>query len=264
MKKSGFSGLVFLLISFCAYSQVTTKLPAPKADKYYFSAAGKDILHTATFPRYLKKEDVPFLIGGLTSTLFFLPADEAVTEAMFKNQSEALTDFCQIALDPWGNGLYTLPVFGLTWLAGSIADDDRSKWVGLQGSKATILAMAVSRVPKFIFQRHRPDENDINAYQFEGPFKGFTGNYSFPSGHAFIAFAAVSSVAPELKDKKWLVVAMYSLASAVALSRVYQTEHWLTDAVGGAVSGYVFGRFLWRLDNWKVSKSSGKDRIRLE
>jgi membrane-associated phospholipid phosphatase len=260
MKQFGLTGLFLCLSSFCSLAQSPVLLPAPKADKSYFSAAGKDIVNTATFPRYLRKEDVPFLIGGLTTTLFFLPADEAVTTSMFKNQSEPLTDFCQLALDPWGNGLYTLPVFGLTWLAGSITEDDRTKWVGLQGSKTTILAMAVSRVPKFIFQRHRPEENDINAYQFEGPFKGFTGNYSFPSGHAFIAFAAVSSVAPELQDKKWLVVAMYSLASAVALSRVYQTEHWLTDAVGGAVSGYVFGRFLWRLDNWKVSKASRKNR----
>lgn len=212
--------------------------------------AADSVLH---FPKHLRENDAMFITGGLAATSFFLPADESVASLMNRNSNSSVHNTANTILNPWGNGLYTLPLFAGLYIAGNVREDKRMSWVGLQGGKATVLAMAISRVPKVLFQRHRPDVNDLNAYQFEGPFKGLTGNYSFPSGHAFIAFAAVSSIAPELKDKPGLVIAMYSIATLVAFNRVYNNDHWLSDAVGGALSGMMFGHFLWRIDTRKLT-----------
>lgn len=247
----------FLLFFFalgisCAEAQDT--LAFPKPDATYLKSGVYDLLNTVTFPAHISKKDVPVLVGGLTAPLLFLPVDEIVTEAVFRNQKESLLNFCNYGLDPWGSGLYSLPVFGIAWFTGTLMKDERTAWAGLQGGKTTVLAMVVSRIPKYIFQRHRPDPADVDAYRFEGPFNGFTGNYSFPSGHTFVAFSAVSSIAPEFRDKPWLVAGMYTLASAVGAGRIYQGEHWLSDVAGGAAMGYLFGRFVWKIDNWKVAK----------
>lgn len=253
------SGLLFGLQGYC---QTVSELNEPVPDRYFFTSVTDDIADLATFRLNLNDKDVAFVTGGFTITAAAFPADVTLLKFTVRNRNSTLEDIARFGLDPWGNSLYTLPVLGMTWLAGKLSGNDHTAYVGLMGAKTCVLAMGVSRVPKFIFQRHRPDPGDPDALKFSGPFKGFTGNYSFPSGHSFIVFATVASVAPALNENKTLRIFLYSLATAVSLSRVYGNEHWFSDAAGGAIAGYAFGRLVWRLDNWNVTgKNSVKKRI---
>ena len=62
------------------------------------------------------------------------------------------------------------------------------------------------------------------------------------------------------KENKLLVAGLYTLASLVGISRVYQGEHWASDVVAGAAMGYAFGKLSYRLQtkNWTVRKKTSK------
>ncbi len=63
-------------------------------------------------------------------------------------------------------------------------------------------------------------------------------DYSFPSGHATIAYAmavVLSSYEPRLK---WI---FYALAFAIAVSRVYIGVHYPIDIIAGGVLGWGIG-----------------------
>ena len=92
---------------------------------------------------------------------------------------------------------------------------------------------------KWIAGRRRPVVG-IHPYDldlFVGGWGGLTGaekNLSFPSGHAALAFAMASSLAVLLPRWRWV---FYAVACTVAVERVVENAHYLSDAVAGAAVG---------------------------
>lgn len=64
-------------------------------------------------------------------------------------------------------------------------------------------------------------------------------DYSFPSGHTAIAFAA--SVPVYILSDKRLGVVMLIFSVLMGLSRIYVCVHYPTDVIGGAVIGILCG-----------------------
>jgi len=60
-------------------------------------------------------------------------------------------------------------------------------------------------------------------------------DFSFPSNHATIAFAAIPFI-PKRWKIPWVII-----ASIIALSRVYFGLHYLSDVLAGAVIGFGIG-----------------------
>jgi membrane-associated phospholipid phosphatase len=78
---------------------------------------------------------------------------------------------------------------------------------------------------KKITNRRRPDGSN---------------NYSFPSGHTGNAFAAAEFMAQEYSDKSpWYGITAYSFATATAILRVYNRDHWFSDIIAGAGFGIL-------------------------
>ena len=76
-----------------------------------------------------------------------------------------------------------------------------------------------------MISRERPDRSD---------------NYSFPSGHTANAFAAAEFMAQEYAEKSpWFGVIGYSFATATAVLRVYNRDHWFSDIITGAGVGIL-------------------------
>lgn len=70
---------------------------------------------------------------------------------------------------------------------------------------------------------------------------------SFPSGHAALAFAGAYALSHVWRRARWL---LWSLASLIAVSRVYVGVHYPSDVIGGAVVGlacavFVVGGTAW-------------------
>ena len=110
-----------------------------------------------------------------------------------------------------------------------------------------LLAAGVSGanyVTKWASGRSRPFKLDQATAQpfFLSPFRGGIGgfmaseNLCFPSGHASLAFATAAAVAILWPRAKWRWCA-YSVAALVAVERVLENAHWLSDSVAGAALG---------------------------
>ncbi|RYU92144.1 phosphatase PAP2 family protein [Mucilaginibacter terrigena] len=67
-----------------------------------------------------------------------------------------------------------------------------------------------------------------------------SNNFSFPSGHTGNAFAAAEFMAQEYGEKSpWYGIVGYSFATATAILRVYNRDHWFSDIVAGAGFGIL-------------------------
>ncbi len=100
-----------------------------------------------------------------------------------------------------------------------------------------MVSIAIAFAIKLIISRPRPMEL---PYAFLSAL-----NFSFPSMHAMVAFAALPILNKEFADIKWFWILF---ASLVAFSRIYFNFHFLSDVVFGAFLGYFIGVFIVRIE----------------
>ena len=94
----------------------------------------------------------------------------------------------------------------------------------LYGMSEGIMALTTFSLKK-VTNRRRPDGSN---------------NYSFPSGHTGNAFAAAEFMAQEYSEKSpWYGITAYSFATATAILRVYNRDHWFSDIIAGAGFGIL-------------------------
>lgn len=110
----------------------------------------------------------------------------------------------------------------------------------------TISDQFASGLIKNIVMRYRPSHNVIIGPQlhFVNDYKG--GMYGFISSHAANVFAITSFLTFVLKDKWRGLWLLWIWAATVSFSRIYLGVHYLSDIIGGAVSGIFFA--------WIISK----------
>ena len=259
--KGGRSILVlWFLMYFPIHSYAQTDSAATLC-KGYFKSYLKDTRDLILFPREVKKQDLVFISSAVFSTGLAFYFDKEIEDAFRKSdirtENHSPIDY---SLGGVGNGIYPLAAAAVLYIAGKQKENEYWVWLSMLQLKTVGLAAGFSRVPKYIAQRHRPNLNSkvINPWNWEGPLNGFSGNYSFASGHSFIAFSWASVTASACKENKLLVVGLYTLASLVGISRVYQGDHWASDAVAGAALGFAFGKLSYRLQtrNWTTRKKN--------
>lgn len=92
---------------------------------------------------------------------------------------------------------------------------------------------------KHLFARIRPcDVNTAVSLLITRP-----ADYSFPSGHTAVAFAAVTACGLVGERRLWILTLMP--ACVIAFSRMYLYVHYPTDILGGAVVGVISGILAW-------------------
>ncbi len=107
---------------------------------------------------------------------------------------------------------------------------------------------------KVSFQRHRPNTGD--AYNKFDWREGNKSNTSFISSHTSNAFATATAFAIVYRDKKWIPIVVYSAASLVGISRIYNNAHWASDVMAGAAIGYLSVQGVNELYNLASSRFS--------
>jgi membrane-associated phospholipid phosphatase len=72
-------------------------------------------------------------------------------------------------------------------------------------------------------------------------------------------------IAKEYRDKKWIGITSYGLASIVGLSRISLDKHWASDALIGGILGYAIGNFTYKEHHkrWHLIPSANTKRLTL-
>ena len=82
---------------------------------------------------------------------------------------------------------------------------------------------------------------------------------SFPSGHAATAFLGADFFYNEFKYKnEWWIYSGYFVATVVAVLRIINNAHWLSDVVAGAGLGILSNRVSYLIFNRNKSKTNCK------
>jgi membrane-associated phospholipid phosphatase len=111
-----------------------------------------------------------------------------------------------------------------TYTVGRISGQGRITSFGADLIRANVMAQALTAGIKLSVRRGRPDGTE----------------FSFPSGHSSVSFAAATVVREHFGWKAGLPA--YAAASYVAASRIQERRHYLSDVAFGAVVGIVAGR----------------------
>ena len=112
-----------------------------------------------------------------------------------------------------------------TYVVGRWQDQPKVAHLGMDLLQAQIMSEILVEPIKFATQRERPDHSD---------------HQSFPSGHASVTFATATVIERHLGWRKSIVG--YAIASYVAMSRIHDNRHYLSDVMFGAAVGTIAGR----------------------
>lgn len=115
-------------------------------------------------------------------------------------------------------------------------------WIGVP------VAGIVGQIFKRLVHRPRPE------MVYPGLGLPHSDGFSFPSGHATLAFALSTALTLRWpKGRYW----WYGLATLVALSRVALGAHWPTDVVAGALLGWAVVRIAARVEDAARRRARG-------
>jgi membrane-associated phospholipid phosphatase len=140
-----------------------------------------------------------------------------------------------------GEGWVDLAIFAALAVVGG-RDEQRAALAGVQ---ALLAAALVGRVGKLVFREERPQENPNQKVFFSTT--NVLNADSMPSGHAMSAFATAAVLGSEYPKA---APVFYALATWVALARVQEGTHWVSDVIVGAALGMLIG-----LESYKVTRA---------
>jgi membrane-associated phospholipid phosphatase len=238
--------VILLISAHSFFAGAQDSLPAKKYFKSYLTDT-RDIIKA---PLSWDKYDIATFTMVAGGTGFLMIYDEKIDDFILRNQNKGLNDFLNNVISPLGSGLYSVPLMGVLYLTGKAGGNVYDQRMALLGFKTFVLAAGEATVIKMAFQRHRPvDDTPPDSWQFDGPFKYFSDDGSFVSRHATTSFAMAAFFSEGYKsEKKWVPWVAYSLASLVTFSRVYDRQHWASDAFAGACLGFATGKIMFKLN----------------
>ena len=144
-----------------------------------------------------------------------------------------------------GEGPFLLGMMTTLYVGGAALHEPGLKKTALVSLESYAISSAVVTVLKCAVGRGRPFHSE-QGESFR-PFTLSNSHHSFPSGHSSAAFAVAAAITGQTDDLA-VGILSYSLASLVAVSRVYNNKHWTSDVVAGAALGYFVGKMVVRLN----------------
>jgi membrane-associated phospholipid phosphatase len=245
-------GLVLLLLIACpamaADSAPKRAAHAVRRELHRYVADAKSI---ATAPLHWSSSQWARFGEGTAAVAAVYAADPHFYDAVQRNRSAATNDFARL-ITPFG-GRRAEYISALLIIGGAASQNVAMRDAGRDSLEAEVIAGGiVTPLLKRGFGRARPSQEE-GARSFH-PFSA--ANQSFPSGHATNAFAFATAIAAHYDN--WVVpTIVYSIAGGVAMSRVNDRAHFVSDVLAGALIGraiakgvvvrHVHGRATWTL-----------------
>lgn len=152
-------------------------------------------------------------------------------------------DKAMVGVSQIGVPLMVLAVV-LQWWAK--ADRHHVRHAAVSAGLAFLLALAVNQFILLFVHRIRPYDAGV-THLLIAP----SADWSFPSDHATASIAIVAAFAMQGLPRR--TIALLVMALLICWSRIYIGTHYLTDIVGGAITG-VLGAIMVRLAYWENSR----------
>ena len=215
----------------------------------------------------VRGRDLVTLGAFAAASAALMPVDERVARWMQRPTLQQRTTLRHIATvfrnlgDP-GTLILSVATYGV----GLVAHDRTTADIGLHATGAIAVGSLVGGVLKGTIGRARPyavADSNAHDYRLGRGFRKGSAYQSLPSGHTTASFALASVLASETRHR-WpraghvVTPVAYGAATMVALSRLYNNDHWASDVVLGAgvgtVSGLVVTRYLHSLPRNAVDR----------
>jgi membrane-associated phospholipid phosphatase len=205
-----------------------------------------DVLHDQrgiwTAPARLRGRKLLWLVPFAAATSLAFVYDVRAMNALGPSPTRVRVsnDFAHL-----GSTYVLVPAAGLTYLIGKLDHKEGPRETGMLALESLADAGIVVEALKLATNRQRPYvppgtgkfwPDDTDVYSFSS---------SFPSGHAAASFAFARVIVEETPGHPWLHVALYGLATGVAIARVTGENHFPSDALVGSVIGYSIGGYVY-------------------
>lgn len=223
-----------LLIALCLIGrQEAAAQLSSRSDPLRFARYVRDDF-AAAGPAFLTAS--PFLVAGVSSAV----VATSRYDVRLQDSAERYRERELIRVVNEFGDVRTVRPFTVLVFAGSLMQsDERFQDAAFTSFEAVVMSNLATGALKAVFGRARPYQ-ELGA----GRFEPFSGNTSFPSGHATTVFAFLTP---------WIVYypgpvtyAAAGVAGTTALARLSLRFHWPSDVVAGAAIGSMTGIWLSR------------------
>jgi membrane-associated phospholipid phosphatase len=191
---------------------------------------------------------------ALTAAALMPSADQHIAHWMqqpSRQSNDLAKNAATVVRDVGGPG--TIVFGGATYVLGRIDQSPRLQELGLRTLESIAAGSAVGFVIKGAVGRARPYAvGDSLPHDFHAGRGYHDDRYtSFPSGHTIAAFATASAASQEIHylwphSSPLITPALYTGATLVGLSRLYNDDHWASDVAAGAAVGTLAARVVVR------------------
>jgi len=231
-----------------------------KLNKGYFISYWTDFKGVVASPAHWSKGEYIAAGSVAIGAGILYSQDKQIAEFFQAHRSDNLDKANEYFFDPFGKMYYTVPLMGAFYIYGALAHKNKPKSVAMDFVKASLYSGIIVTGIKHLAHRHRPFQtNPLNPYLWDGPMTDDWGHTSFASGHTIMTWTFASVVATHYKDRLWIPITVYSLATLEGVARMYSNKHWSSDVVIGAALGYAIGVYVVNHNqtNWQITPVVG-------
>jgi membrane-associated phospholipid phosphatase len=179
---------------------------------------GDDLVHLPAW------DTLVILGAGGAASAIASNSDRRVDRWTLAHPAPSWTTIGRIGGDGWTMGGVALG----TWLIGEATDRPLVAHIGSDLIRVQVLNGVITRGLKIVVGRTRPSG----------------GDHAFPSGHTSAAFASAGVLHQHFGWKAG--VPAYAAAGFIAITRVRDRMHWVSDAAFGAAVGLAAARAVTR------------------
>lgn len=209
---------------------------------YQLRAYHSDSLPDASNNPVSVKRLIPGIVG-IAATAFLV--DEPINDFLRANQTPLLQSTAHYT-DMAGEKTIVVPALLLTYgSARFLLKDEKLQSTALNSIQSIIVTAIATEGIKNLAGRARPF-NDLGPYTFSPLPSGNDRFKSLPSGHTSLAFALFTPFAETYS--RWI----YLVPASVAMGRVYQEKHWVSDVITGGGIGLVSGILFTHYENIQI------------
>ncbi|NIM91770.1 MAG: phosphatase PAP2 family protein [Candidatus Aminicenantes bacterium] len=241
---SFFLALVLILLFHQSLLLGENSASEPKLDKEFFLKFGKDFKETLFSPKDWKKKDFLTFSAVLGAGTLIYVLDQEIQDWAQSRRTIVSEDFASIG-NNIGHGFFLTGLIAGLYTTGELTKNYPLRKTALLSLESWLISGFIAYVFKIVAGRARPyTEASKNTFHM---FSGKSRFHSFPSGHSSSAFAVATTIADQTEDVLVDFFA-YTLATLVALSRIHDNKHWLSDVFVGSAIGYFVAKKICALN----------------